>query len=301
MGPPSGQKSNTELIKSLRTRLEAAKDAAAAQSTDAKSAADYRRWTSVLDRGTTLCIPALPSAPTGLQEEREQYDITLKLFFAPDANVSLREAQTREAIDLVTGQLGVTSVDLLIVSFPGVSFDESNEDDNKNANTVSSNTSCNLDMQTYVDTWRSLEQLHDQGSVTKIGVSEFGVEILQPFLQKVRIAPAVDQVNLRDCCTLPTRLMALAKANDIEILVHNDCSNILPRGTIRDLLGTGPGGVSVLADVGSSHAAVSGADRFASPLTGDVQPQWVIKYTAVVKNRGVVENKGYFASALVAD
>jgi glutamate--cysteine ligase regulatory subunit len=32
-------------------------------------------------------------------------------------------------------------------------------------------------------------------------------------------------------------------------------------------------------------------------LKGDVEPQWVIKYTAVVRDRGVVENKGYFAGA----
>jgi glutamate--cysteine ligase regulatory subunit len=32
-------------------------------------------------------------------------------------------------------------------------------------------------------------------------------------------------------------------------------------------------------------------------LQGDVAPQWVVKYTAVVKDRGVVENKGYFAVA----
>ena len=32
-------------------------------------------------------------------------------------------------------------------------------------------------------------------------------------------------------------------------------------------------------------------------LRGEVEPQWVVKYTAVVKDRGVVENKGYFAVA----
>jgi glutamate--cysteine ligase regulatory subunit len=32
-----------------------------------------------------------------------------------------------------------------------------------------------------------------------------------------------------------------------------------------------------------------------------VEPQWVVKYTAVVKDRGVVENKGYFAVAELYD
>ena len=36
-------------------------------------------------------------------------------------------------------------------------------------------------------------------------------------------------------------------------------------------------------------------------LRGDVEPQWVVKYTAVVKDRGVVESKGYFAVAELRD
>ena len=50
-----------------------------------------------------------------LQEEREQYDITLKLFYLPGAPTETREAQTREALDLVLKELGVSSVDLLIL------------------------------------------------------------------------------------------------------------------------------------------------------------------------------------------
>jgi glutamate--cysteine ligase regulatory subunit len=34
-------------------------------------------------------------------------------------------------------------------------------------------------------------------------------------------------------------------------------------------------------------------------LQGEIEPQWVVKYTAVVKDRGVIENKGYFALAEV--
>ena len=74
-------------------------------------------------------------------------------------------------------------------------------------------------------------------------------------------------------------------------MTHSDCTNILPRGTLRELLGPGEKGVGVLAG-GAGDAGKGGAG-----LKGDIEPQWVIKYTAVVKNRGVVENKGYFAVA----
>ena len=39
----------------------------------------------------------------------------------------------------------------------------------------------------------------------------------------------------------------------------------------------------------------------ATALRGEVQPLWVVRYTAVVRNRGVVENKGYFAVAELSD
>lgn len=78
-----------------------------------------------------------------------------------------------------------------------------------------------------------------------------------------------------------------AKAQGIELLTHNDCTDILPPGTLRELLGPGKGGAGVLA------ASADGEDG----LKGEVVPLWVVKYTAVVRNRGVVENKGYFAAA----
>ena len=36
-------------------------------------------------------------------------------------------------------------------------------------------------------------------------------------------------------------------------------------------------------------------------IKGDIKPQWVIKYTAVVHDRGVIEDKGYFAMAEVQE
>jgi glutamate--cysteine ligase regulatory subunit len=61
---------------------------------------------------------------------------------------------------------------------------------------------------------------------------------------------------------------------------------VLPRGTLREILGDGEKGVGVLKEGDARDG-----------LRGDVEPQWVVKYTAVVKDRGVVESKGYFAVA----
>jgi glutamate--cysteine ligase regulatory subunit len=85
-------------------------------------------------------------------------------------------------------------------------------------------------------------------------------------------------------------LILYAKQQQIELLTHNDCTNILPRGTLRQILGSGEEGSGVLAGNGNDEG-----------LRGDVEPQWVVKYTAVVKDRGVVESKGYFAVAELRD
>lgn len=63
-----------------------------------------------------------------------------------------------------------------------------------------------------------------------------------------------------------------AKEQGIELLTHNDCTDILPAETLGGLL---------VGEFGIWGEGVR------------VVPQWVVKYTAVIKSRGVVENKGY--------
>ncbi|TPR06833.1 Pal1 cell morphology family protein [Aspergillus niger] len=237
------EKSNVELINSLRTNFQAAQHA----SDPSSDRPPYTTWTKQGDNA--LYIPATDFAH-GLSEERSQYDITVKLFYLPGIPASRRCAHTREAIDLVLKELHVDSIDLLI-------------------------------------TWRTLEGLQEQGMISQLGVAEFGSERLARFLPHTKVKPSVDQINLKDCCVVPKSLILYAKQEHIQLLTHNDCMDILPVGTTRDLLGPGEKGAGILA---SSPDAPDG-------IQGDVEPQWVVKYTAVVKDRGVVENKGYFALA----
>ena len=182
------------------------------------------------------------------------------------------------------------SIDLLIVSFPGVSFDADDEDDDEEEpNWIQGGDGD--DLNAMAETWRALEYLHDKGLAVQIGLSEFGSERLQKFLPKTRVRPSVDQINVRDCCVVPKSLIMFAKQEKIELLTHNDCTNILPGGTVRELLGSGKNGAGVLA----------GPEESSDSLKGEVEPQWVVKYTAVVRDRGVIENKGYFAMAEVRD
>ncbi|KAL2114505.1 hypothetical protein VUR80DRAFT_5990 [Thermomyces stellatus] len=232
-----------------------------------------------------MYVPRISWDGAGLQEERSQYELTVKLFFLPCAPVAERARYVAEAMRLVQKELGADTVDLLIASFPGVSFEGDCEwaADQKNAQQG------NLEEE--VATWGILEELYRSGVVKSLGIAEFGSEKLDKFIRKVNVRPAIDQINIRDCCKVPPPLADLVKREKIELFVHSDCTDILPEGTLRELLSHGPHGAGVLAD------PAEGGDG----LRGEITPQWVVKYTAFVKNRGVIENKGYFAGAEVHD
>lgn len=241
-------------------------------------------------------MPTLSFTASALEEEKDQYDITLKLFFLPSSNAEERESQMREALQLVLEELHMPSIDLFIVSFPGIYFDESDNSPERVATRGPLESEPEA-LQDQITAWRVLEELHKEGLVKRLGVAEFGHDRLEAFLSLTTTRPNVNQINLRDCCSVPKDLLALAKFNKVELLVHNDCSNILPKGTIRELLG--PSGASVLAGNAGLVEGRGGDTQRDVGIPGEVSPKWVVKYTAVVRNRGVVENKGYFAVAEV--
>ena len=295
---PASEKSNVELINALRSNFLASKQAFAPMTNGCCHAPShkpaqtpsqdisYSEWTSRED--DSLFVPSIDFAQSGLAEERSQYDITAKLFFLPDTSATERCRHTQDAIDLVLRELHMPSIDLLIVSFPGVSFDADDEDEEEPQWNQHGEGE---DLSAMVETWKTLENLHSKGIIKQIGLSEFGSERLEKFLPRTRVRPSVDQINVRDCCVVPKSLILYAKQEKIELLTHNDCTNILPSGTTRELLGAGEKGAGVLA----------GSESDSNGLKGEVEPQWVVKYTAVVRDRGVIENKGYFAMAEVRD
>lgn len=236
-------------------------------------------WTS--RAGSDLYIPTIDWTLSGLAEERGQYSITVKLFYLPGSTVSNRYRYTQDAINLVLKELGVDYIDLLIVSFPGLSFDGECETEADRNNAVQGNNT------EEVASWRYVEELFNKGTVKMLGLAEFGSEKLARFLPQVEVRPRVDQINVKDCCSVPKPLVELAEQMGVELLTHNDCTDILPSGTLRELLGQGVRGAGVLSD------SKQGTDG----MKGELVPEWVVKYTAVVRNRGVIENKGYFASA----
>ncbi|KAK6495478.1 hypothetical protein TWF481_003495 [Arthrobotrys musiformis] len=257
-GRNSLEKSNQELLNSLRQNFE-----------DASSRATGGQMSWIEARGDTLYAPSIEE-PDGLSEERAEYDITVKLFYLPGVPVSKRRDHTREALQHVLRELRVSSIDLLIISFPDISFDaEDHSPDTEPSQ---------REVDEWAETYRALETLQMEGQVKRIGLSEFGVARLAKLLPRTSIKPSVDQINVRDCCVVPKPLIQFAREQKIELLTHNDCTNILPSSALQSLLL-------------ETHVALGELKK--------VDPQWVVKYTAVVQDRGVVENKGYFAMARI--
>jgi glutamate--cysteine ligase regulatory subunit len=283
-------RSNIELTSSLRNNFQDAKEeyahaAAANGKTNGNGTqTPVNVWTE--EDGDVLYVPRITWEFGGLQEEPSQYDITVKLFYlAPGTPPTTRVKQAREALSLVQKELRIQQVNLLIVSFPGMSFEGDCEWEADKQNAGQGNDEEEL------ATWLALELLQKEGLVKNMGIAEFGSEKLARLVEQAALKPTVDQINIKNCCNVPPPLVELAKKHNIELLVHTDCTDVLPKGTLRELLGQGPQGAGVLADAGSNAAG----------LQGDLIPQWVIKYTAVVRDRGVIENKGYFAGAELRD
>ena len=290
------EKSNVELINSLRSNLLSSKQAfAPALNCEEPSHTLHQsnlagikpqQWTA--RENGSLFVPSVDFSQTGLAEDRSQYDITAKLFFLNNEPLAERSKQVQDAVGLVLKQLHMPCLDLLIVSFPGISFDKSNDcQDAVLGKTVDSAEGEDLD--DMVRTWRAIEALQEKKLALRIGIAEFGLERLQDFLPRAKVRPSVDQINVKDICLAPTPLIEYAKQEKIEVLTHSDCTNILPSGTLRELLGTSDKGAGVIL----------GPDEMGDGLKGDIKPQWVIKYTAVVRDRGVIEDKGYFAEAVI--
>jgi 2,5-diketo-D-gluconate reductase A len=76
------------------------------------------------------------------------------------------------AFDRSLAQLGRDSVDLYLIHWPMPSLG------------------------TYVDTWKALVRLRDEGRAKSIGVSNFGVDDLRAILDATGVAPALNQVEL---------------------------------------------------------------------------------------------------------
>jgi diketogulonate reductase-like aldo/keto reductase len=117
---------------------------------------------------------------------REEIFLTTKLW-----NDDMRALRVKEAFEQSLEKLGTDYVDLYLIHWPvdGV----------------------------YVQCWKAMEELYEQGRVRAIGVSNFQTRHLDALLKEARIVPAVNQIERHPLLTqLPLRAYCQARNIAIE-------------------------------------------------------------------------------------
>ncbi|XP_068095876.1 glutamate--cysteine ligase regulatory subunit [Hyperolius riggenbachi] len=123
--------------------------------------------------------------------------------------------------------------------------------------------------------WRELESLVQDNKVVAIGTSDLDKPLLEQLYLWAQIKPSSNQVNLASCCIMPPDLTAFAKEFDIQLLTHSDSKEILSDESFQDVV----------------RDSVQGSEAEAW------SPSWVLRYSVIVKTRGIIKCKGYIVQA----
>lgn len=191
-------------------------------------------------------------------ETREALDVTAKFFYLPPASASaskgsgpttpppLEPEWIADSLEHLRTATGLTDIDTFIISFPGLAFDEDNRtaassssgcdgDANARSNgTINSGVSKHEMDQQILSVWKAASS---NKHIKSLGVSEFSRKRLIWLLEQAgqdatrgitsptgMRRPRVGQINTRNTCDVPDDLVELAKKEDIDLLVHSDCS-----------------------------------------------------------------------------
>ncbi|GAB6031529.1 hypothetical protein CHUAL_009298 [Chamberlinius hualienensis] len=122
--------------------------------------------------------------------------------------------------------------------------------------------------------WETLELLVDKKKILAIGISDLDTDQLMKLHHWARVKPIINQINLASCCVIPPEMQQFAKDNDIQLLTHNDQKELLPEEQLTKWM-------------------KSKFENLPSEISW--KPVWMVRFSALVKCRGVIQNKGYIA------
>jgi len=126
--------------------------------------------------------------------------------------------------------------------------------------------------------WKEMERLHEDGLTYQISTCDLDKPKLQALIHHAKTTPEVNQVNLTSCCHMPEELVAYAKQVKVLLHTHGDQPIMLPNESLTELT------------------------KGVYPSCNQTwNTNWVVRYAAVVKCRGVIKSKGYIASFEVDD
>ncbi|XP_067056318.1 glutamate--cysteine ligase regulatory subunit-like isoform X2 [Acropora muricata] len=122
--------------------------------------------------------------------------------------------------------------------------------------------------------WEEMEFLFDSGYVSDLGLCDLDKSTLERLYHWSRIKPGINQVNLASCCVMPEDLVEFSEKHDIQLLTHADPKDILNKESLEQVL----------------------TESCASSQVQGWKPVWALRYSVLVKCRGVIKNKGYIVS-----
>ncbi|XP_019752121.1 glutamate--cysteine ligase regulatory subunit [Hippocampus comes] len=127
--------------------------------------------------------------------------------------------------------------------------------------------------------WEELEALVHSQRIAAIGTADLDKDLLEQLYNWAQVKPSSNQVNLASCCVMPPELTAFAKEFDIQLLTHNDPAELISAATFREAM-----------QEGTQHVA-----------TDDWRLEWLLRYSIIVKSRGIIKAMGYLFSARKAE
>lgn len=203
------------------------------------------------------------SAPIDL-DQRERLKLSVKLFLC-----DWRPEFIRQAIDKILLSLGVKKIDSLIVSFPIVPTSSNIlETNNNNVSPLA------REINKIKPVWKALQSAVDNELVKQIGVCDFDQEALEALGEWAQIKPSINQINLTNCCAVPSDLIQYSRDSNIDLLTHNDPPEIL-----------------------SAHKFQSFIAESTDDIASNWTPSFIARYAVLVRLRGIVHSKGYIVSA----
>uniref|UniRef100_H2MRM2 Glutamate--cysteine ligase regulatory subunit n=1 Tax=Oryzias latipes TaxID=8090 RepID=H2MRM2_ORYLA len=127
--------------------------------------------------------------------------------------------------------------------------------------------------------WEQLEALVRSQKIAAIGTSDLDKDLLEQLYNWAQVKPSSNQVNLASCCVMPPDLTAFAKDFDIQLLTHSDPKELMSAESFLEAMREG-----------ARDQSLSGW-----------RLEWVLRYSVIVKSRGIFKSKGYLVSAKRVD
>ncbi|KAM8930236.1 glutamate--cysteine ligase regulatory subunit [Pelodytes ibericus] len=163
----------------------------------------------------------------------------------------------RHAVDMACSTLGIAQLDSMIIAPPPLK------------------DGVNLSLENLQPYWKELESLVQDKKVVAIGTSDLDKPLLEQLYLWAQTKPNSNQVNLASCCIMPPDLIAFAKEFDIQLLTHSDPKELLTEEMFQDAL----------------------RQSIQECQASEWSPTWILRYSVIVKTRGIIKSKGYILQA----